>query len=87
MIKMLILQGAYAGLLSGVVFGLWIAIGAHIHKPYVYRPPIQVYGCNWNISGTDHVVDTSYQLSMNNVTTETPIVPKRYKYEEESNNL
>ncbi|XP_048758260.2 sodium-coupled monocarboxylate transporter 1-like [Ostrea edulis] len=44
--------GAYSGLLLGLVFMFWIGVGAQIYKPYNPKAPINITGCNWNLTTT-----------------------------------
>ena len=39
------LQGAYAGLATGLFFTMWLGIGAQIYKPTVDKPPVSVSEC------------------------------------------
>ena len=45
-------QGAYVGLITGLVFMFWIGVGAYITKPYIPRAIISTAGCNWNLTTT-----------------------------------
>ncbi|KAI0224226.1 Sodium-coupled monocarboxylate transporter 1 [Lamellibrachia satsuma] len=38
-------KGAYGGFLSGLVATSWLAIGAFIYNPYVYKPPVSLSEC------------------------------------------
>lgn len=50
MIPVIVLQGALAGLVSGLVMSLWVGIGAQVYPspPELTRPlPLTTEGCNF----------------------------------------
>ncbi|KAJ8318308.1 hypothetical protein KUTeg_003399 [Tegillarca granosa] len=51
--------GAFSGLFSSLLLMFWIGIGAYVEKPQVYRPPIEIYGCNWNLTLTSVISNQS----------------------------
>ncbi len=38
-------QGALVGFFTGLVFTIWLGVGAYIYKPAVWKPPVSVAGC------------------------------------------
>ena len=46
----ILLQGALAGTLTSLVVMLWIGVGAYVTKPSHWKAPVNVEGCNWNLT-------------------------------------
>ena len=47
-------QGAFAGLIIGLIFMFWIGIGAYVTQvsKTIPKSPVSVIGCNWNLTTT-----------------------------------
>jgi hypothetical protein len=67
-------QGAYSGLFLGLVFMFWIGVGAQIYKPNNPKAPINITGCNWNLTSTAAPPTVSvFNQSMGVSTSVTPL--------------
>ncbi|XP_062594392.1 sodium-coupled monocarboxylate transporter 1-like [Saccostrea cucullata] len=65
-------KGAVTGMLTSLVFMLWISVGYQIHKPKVATfSPISVEGCNWNL--TTKVPPTTHSSLYLNTTTQSSL--------------
>lgn len=40
-----LLKGAYAGFIIGLIATIWLGIGAFIYKPSVHKAPVSRIGC------------------------------------------
>lgn len=56
------LQGAYAGLFSGLVFMFWIGVGAQINKPVSPKSPVFTTNCNWNLTLGNSTLTTTTMM-------------------------
>lgn len=60
-----LLQGAYAGLIIGLIFMFWIGIGAYVTEvsKTIPKAPVSYNGCNWNLTTTAAPVTANVSLS------------------------
>ncbi|KAK3091104.1 hypothetical protein FSP39_017149 [Pinctada imbricata] len=83
-------KGAVTGMLSALVFMLWISVGYQVHKPKVAQlSPTRMDGCNWNLTTTmapvtvamsnlSSFTTTTSSLMSNMTTTMTSTSPEEY---------
>ena len=65
-------QGAYAGLISGLVIALWLGIAPIIYTPYSPTKPISIEGCPLkNLTGSDMTIGPTLGYTMT-----TPAEPR-----------
>ena len=60
-------QGAFAGTITSFVFMLWIGVGAYVKKPVLWKAPISLKGCNWNLTLSDSL-NSSITTNMTSLT-------------------
>lgn len=60
--------GAYAGLITSLVFMFWIGIGAQVVKPPIPKAKISIAGCNWNLTTTAAAVTPFLNSTVSTVT-------------------
>ena len=61
-------QGAFSGLIVGLIFMFWIGIGAQVVKPPIPKANISIEGCNWNLTTTAATVTPFLNSTISNVT-------------------
>ncbi|WAQ97427.1 SC5A6-like protein [Mya arenaria] len=63
--------GAYAGLSIGLIFMFWIGIGAYVTEvsKTIPKAPVDISGCNWNLTTTAAPIITTLNASMSTPST------------------
>ena len=63
------MQGAYSGLICGLIVALWLGISAVVYKPYVPTPRNSIAGCpiknmtDWEMTTVEEYTTMDYLMT------------------------